>query len=393
MVGCSIWGATVPSAFGTSPSCSSRSMVEGATSSVRFHPNTSVSTSGTTTRISASSGLSWDGSRRCRCGKGSAVRLPSTGSSFRTTSESKTVNGASMLLPADPKANYLAHKDEIDKAIERVLTSGSYILGREVAAFEEAFAREIGVPHAIGVGSGTDALHVALRACQIGAGDAVLTVSHTAGATVSAIALTGALPVLVDVDPVTLTMDPNVLEATVSQFTRSKGSWSGAGRLRGVIPVSLYGHPADMNAIMTIARNYDLRVIEDCAQSHGASIDGRMTGAWGDLSGFSFYPTKNLGALGDGGAVATADPELAARVRLLREYGWRERHVHPLPGPDSPPAGIPRPSSRRRRRTGTYGAVVPRGPEPADASADVQRARPPSRWLDRGLGPGWWARW
>lgn len=237
-----------------------------------------------------------------------------------------------MLLPADPKANYLAHKDEIDKAIERVLTSGSYILGREVAAFEEAFAREIGVSHAIGVGSGTDALHVALRACQIGAGDAVLTVSHTAGATVSAIALTGALPVLVDVDPVTLTMDPNVLEATVSQFTRSKGSWSGAGRLRGVIPVSLYGHPADMNAIMTIARNYDLRVIEDCAQSHGASIDGRMTGAWGDLSGFSFYPTKNLGALGDGGAVATADPELAARVRLLREYGWRERHVSETAG-------------------------------------------------------------
>src|SRR5438093_5670488 len=179
----------------------------------------------------------------------------------------------------------------------------------------------MGLAHAIGVGSGTEALHLALRACSVGPGDAVFTVSHTAVATVAAIELAGATPVLIDIDPRTYTLEPNHLEATLRE-------WRDAGaRPKAVIPVHLYGHPADMPAILAIARRYGLRVIEDCAQAHGAVLDGRKVGNWGDVAAFSFYPTKNLGALGDGGAVLTNASDLAERVRLLREYGWRERYV------------------------------------------------------------------
>ena len=237
-----------------------------------------------------------------------------------------------LIIPqTDPKANYLAHKAEIDAAIARVLDSGWYILGREVAAFEEEFAAYIGMRHAIGVASGTDALNLALRACGIGPGDAVITVSHTAVATVAAIELVGAIPVLVDIDPATFTMDPNCLEDEIKKRQVRRSSFV-VGRLKAVIPVHLYGHPADMPAILDIAKRHDLHAIEDCAQSHGAAIQGRKTGTWGHLSAFSFYPTKNLGALGDAGAVVTNDPELAERVRLLREYGWRERYISELPG-------------------------------------------------------------
>jgi dTDP-4-amino-4,6-dideoxygalactose transaminase len=229
-----------------------------------------------------------------------------------------------LLVPADPKASYLAHKDEIDEAIHRVLDSGWYILGQEVTGFEKEFAAYIGVGNAIGVASGTDALELALRSCGIGPGDGVITVSHTAVATVAAIELAGATPILVDIDPCTYTMDPNRLEDTIKQ--------QGAGRLKAIIPVHLYGHPADMAAIMDIAGRHGLSVIEDCAQSHGAAIGDRKTGRWGHLSAFSFYPTKNLGALGDGGAVVTNDPALAERLRQLREYGFRERYVSHLSG-------------------------------------------------------------
>jgi dTDP-4-amino-4,6-dideoxygalactose transaminase len=202
--------------------------------------------------------------------------------------------------------------------------------------------------HAVGVGSGTDALHLALRACGVGPGDRVFTVSHTAVATVAAIELAGATPVLVDIDPATFTMDPHRLEEAVR--TEDEGRKTGdAGsaaptvkrqtsvfrRRSAIIPVHLYGHPADMSAILEIARRYDLWVIEDCAQAHGATIDGRKTGTFGDIAAFSFYPTKNLGALGDGGAVVTSDPALAEQTRLLREYGWRERYVSALPGLNS----------------------------------------------------------
>lgn len=227
------------------------------------------------------------------------------------------------LLPSNPKANYLAHKDEIDAAIARVLDSGWYILGQEVTAFEKEFAAYIGVRFAIGVGNGTEALHLALRACGIGAGDEVITVSHTAVATIAAIELCGATPVLVDIDLNTYTIDPNQIESMITQRTRA------------IIPVHLYGHPADMESIISIAHRYELRVVEDCAQSHGAVYKDRKMGAWGDIAAFSFYPTKNLGAIGDGGMVVTNDPELAERVRLLREYGWRQRYISDLPGLNS----------------------------------------------------------
>lgn len=225
-----------------------------------------------------------------------------------------------MLIPqSDPRANYHAHKSEIDSCVGAVLESGSYILGCEVAAFEREFAAFLGVAHAVGVASGTDALHLALRACRVGPGDAVLTVSHTAVATVAAVELAGATPVLVDIDPATFTIDCNALEQAVRM------DWGKP--LKAIIAVHLYGRPVDMPAVMDIASRHGLHVIEDCAQSHGASISGRKTGSWGHIAAFSFYPTKNLAALGDGGAVVTNDSKLAERVRLLREYGWRERYV------------------------------------------------------------------
>jgi dTDP-4-amino-4,6-dideoxygalactose transaminase len=227
----------------------------------------------------------------------------------------------------DPRSDYLAHKQEIDTAIAEVLEAGSYILGQQVAAFEQEFSAYLGVAHAIGVGNGTDALHLALRACGVGQGDTVVTVSHTAVATVAAIELVGAEPILVDIDSVTLTMDPNQLEAAI---TNSRGR-----RVKAVIPVHLYGQPADLPAILEIAKKYALYVIEDCAQSHGASWEGRKTGAWGHLATFSFYPTKNLAALGDGGAIVTNDAGLADKSRLLREYGWRSRYFSLFPGLNS----------------------------------------------------------
>lgn len=234
-----------------------------------------------------------------------------------------------MLVQTDPKANYMAHRDEIDAAIGRVLEKGWYILGEEVKEFEGEFARYIGAAESVGVASGTDAIHVALRACGIGVGDGVITVSHTAVATVAAIELAGAVPVLVDVDPITYTIDPQKIEDAVRRHADT------GVRVKGIIPVHIYGHPADMPAIMELARRHDLRVIEDCAQAHGASIAGRMAGTWGDIAAFSFYPTKNLGALGDGGAVATNDPRLAEEARLIREYGWRERYVSSIGGMNS----------------------------------------------------------
>jgi len=232
-----------------------------------------------------------------------------------------------MLLQADPKAGYLAHRDGIDNAVRSVLESGWYILGKEVSAFEEEFAHYIGVQFGVGVASGTDALQLAIRACGIGPGDAVVTVSHTAVATVAAIDLSGAQPILVDIDPITYTMDIGCLEDTIKSHSGSK--------IKAIVPVHLYGHPADMAAIMDIARHYDLYVIEDCAQAHGALFLQQKVGSFGHLGAFSFYPTKNLGALGDGGGVVTRDSELADKVRLLRQYGWKERYLSDTYGMNS----------------------------------------------------------
>ena len=230
---------------------------------------------------------------------------------------------ANKILPADPGATYRTHQSKIDAAIHRVLDSGWYILGREVGTFEKEFAEYCGVKCAIGVGSGTDALHLALRCFGIGQGDLVATVSNTAVATVAAIELAGATPVLVDIDPGTFTMDQQSLARVLE---------SAASPIRAVIPVHLYGHPANMASIMELAARYELIVIEDCAQAHGAMIDGRMVGSWGHMSAFSFYPTKNLGALGDAGAVVTNRSELADRARLLQQYGWEQRYISRIAG-------------------------------------------------------------
>src|SRR2546428_1234717 len=186
-----------------------------------------------------------------------------------------------MILAANPLAQYRAHKDEIDAAVRRVLERGWYILGDEVRSFEAEFAAYVGVAHAIGVGSGTEALHLAIAACGIGPDDEVISVSHTSVATVAAIELAGATPVLVDIEPNYYTLDPGKLQGAIS------------GRARAVIPVHLYGHPADLDPILEVARQHGLRVIEDCAQAHGASYRDRRVGAWGDIACFSFYPTKN----------------------------------------------------------------------------------------------------
>lgn len=229
-----------------------------------------------------------------------------------------------VIYSSDPKAGYLAHKAEIDAAIARVLESGWYILGEEVSAFEREWASYLGVADAIGVGNGTDALELALRGLGIGAGDTVVTTSNTAVATVAAIGLAGASPLLVDVDETTLTLSPDGLREALARDREH--------RIKAVVPVHLYGRPADMPAIAAAAAEYGLRVIEDCAQAHGAMIGDRKVGTFGDAAAFSFYPTKNLAALGDGGAVATNDPALAQRLRELRIYGWRERYISEEPG-------------------------------------------------------------
>jgi dTDP-4-amino-4,6-dideoxygalactose transaminase len=225
-----------------------------------------------------------------------------------------------MILCGNPRAQYLSHKAEIDAAVLGVMEKGWYVLGDEVRAFETELAAYIGVGHGVGVGSGTEALHLALAACGIGSGDEVITVAHTAVATIAAIELSGATPVLVDIEPDYYTLDPSKLEEAIGPRTKA------------VVPVHLYGQGADLSPIIEIARRRGLKVIEDCAQSHGAMYRGKRLGAWGDMACFSFYPTKNLGALGDGGMVVTNDPELAERARLLREYGWAERNVSRIAG-------------------------------------------------------------
>ena len=233
--------------------------------------------------------------------------------------ESKTTHHPMKeILLADPGFIYRRFKADLDEAASKVLAGGWYILGPEVAAFEEEFARYCGVGHAVGVGSGTDALQLALRACRIGPGDLVVTVAHSAVATVSAIELAGATPVLVDIDEQSYTMDPAALERAVSYHGKA---------IKAIIPVHLYGHPADMPAIMDIARRSGVRVIEDCAQSHGAGIEGRSIGTWGDFAAYSFYPTKNLGAFGDAGGLTTGDVQLAQQARMIRQYGWEQRYI------------------------------------------------------------------
>jgi dTDP-4-amino-4,6-dideoxygalactose transaminase len=218
----------------------------------------------------------------------------------------------------DLAAQYRSIKRELDEAVIRVLGSAHYILGPEVEQFERAFAEYCHVKEAVGVNSGTSALHLSLLACGVGTDDEVITVPFTFVATVSAILYAGAHPVFVDVEPRTLTMDPEQVERAITPRTKA------------IIPVHLYGQPADMDPILELARSRGLRVIEDAAQAHGAEYKGRRCGSLGDMAAFSFYPAKNLGACGEGGAVVTNDAALAQKVRLLRSWGEQRRYEHLL---------------------------------------------------------------
>ena len=238
----------------------------------------------------------------------------------------------------DLKAQYHSLRPEIDAAVQSVLDRTAFILGPEVAAFEQAFADYIGVKHAIGVGSGTDALRLALEALGIGPSDEVITVANTYIATCEAITHVGAEVRFVDADPRTYNMDVEKLE--VGSWKLEDGEWkmeSGKGigdrgRLKAIIAVHLYGQPANMELIMEIARKHGLKVIEDCAQAHGATYKGHKVGTFGDVACFSFYPSKNLGACGDAGAVLTDDDEIAERVRLLRNHGQKVKYEHLVVG-------------------------------------------------------------
>lgn len=233
-----------------------------------------------------------------------------------------------MIPQTNPKAAYLAQREAIDAAIKRVLENGWYIQGEEVAAFEQEFAAYTGTKHAVACASGTDALILALRGLGIGPGDAVITVSHTAVATVAAIELAGATPVLVDTDEY-WTMSALALEATLKSWPPS------TPKPKAVIPVHLYGQPAAMDEIAAIAKQHGLILIEDNAQAHGATLNGKMVGRWGKAAAYSLYPTKNLGAIGDGGIVTTDDDTVAETLRALREYGWRERYISAIAGMNS----------------------------------------------------------
>jgi hypothetical protein len=234
-----------------------------------------------------------------------------------------------MIPQANPGAGYRAQRAEIDAAVRRALESGWYILGGEGRAFEAEFAAWLGTARAVGCGNGTDALAIALRGLGIGPGAAVATVSHTAVATVAAIEMAGAVPVLIDIEPAHYTLDPTELADVLARPP------AGLAPIRAVIAVHLYGQAADLGAIRELCTRHGVALIEDCAQAHGATLGGRLLGTFGQVATFSFYPTKNLGALGDGGAIVTADAALAERMAALRQYGWRQHYVSDAVGVNS----------------------------------------------------------
>jgi len=223
----------------------------------------------------------------------------------------------------DLKAPYLELKEELDAACQRVMESGWYILGEEVEAFEAEFAEYCGVKYCVGVGSGLDALSLIARAMGIGSGDEVIVPSNTFIATWLSVSENGATPVPVEPDESTYNIDPQRIEEAITDRTKA------------IMPVHLYGQPADMDEINSIAHKYGLKVIEDAAQAHGARYKEQRVGGLGDAAGFSFYPGKNLGAFGDGGAVTTNDPDLAERIRMIRNYGSNVKYHHDVSGINS----------------------------------------------------------
>lgn len=230
-------------------------------------------------------------------------------------------NGSIPLV--DLSRQYKGLKKEIDNAVVKILAQGNFILGQELEEFEQEFAQYCSVKHCIGVASGTDALHLSLRALDIGPGDEVITVPNTYIATVFPIVAVGATPVLVDIHPDTYQIDPDRIEKAITKKTKV------------IIPVHLFGIPAAMDRIMSIARRHKLYVIEDACQAHGSSFNGKKCGTFGHLGAFSFYPGKNLGAAGDGGAVVTDKKQLARKIRALRNIGQFEKHKHDLLGHNS----------------------------------------------------------
>lgn len=228
----------------------------------------------------------------------------------------------------DLKREVAEQRRSLEGAIHDVLESGWFVLGTRLETFESEFAAYLGAgTHVVGVGSGTEALHLALVAAGVGTGDYVITVPNTAVPTVSAISAAGAIPLLVDVCESSFTMDPEKLRELVATEKRRLGS-----RLKAIVPVHLYGQTADMDPILAVAREYDLVVVEDACQAHGAQYRGQMSGTLGDFAAFSFYPSKNLGCYGDGGAVVTRDAASAERLRMLRNYGQTQRYTHQIKG-------------------------------------------------------------
>ncbi|MBW2039437.1 MAG: DegT/DnrJ/EryC1/StrS family aminotransferase [Deltaproteobacteria bacterium] len=231
----------------------------------------------------------------------------------------------------DLQRQYRRIEGEILSATKRVYEKGIFILGEEVSAFEKEFAQYCGVRYGVGVDSGTDALYLALKAVGIGEGDEVITVANSFIATALAISFAGAKPLFVDINPETYTMDPNALE----RLLRSRNVRNMRRRIKAILPVHLYGHPAEMDAIMDIADHYNLIIIEDACQAHGAEYQRKKVGSFGTLGCFSFYPTKNLGGYGDGGMVVTNHENLYENLRLLRCYGEKRKYQHVLKGNNS----------------------------------------------------------
>lgn len=221
----------------------------------------------------------------------------------------------SPILVANPGAHTAAYRTEIDEAIKRVLDSGWYVLGKEVDEFEKEFASFIGSQHCISVANGTDAIAVILQAAGIGKGDEVITTSHSAVATTAAIEQVGATPVFADIEPDIFTLDPLSVKSRISSKTKA------------LVPVHIYGHPIDIPAFQKLALEHDLFLLEDCAQAHGAQFNNISVGKFGHAASFSFYPTKNLGAIGDGGGITTDVESFAEDMKAIRQYGWKERYV------------------------------------------------------------------
>jgi len=231
--------------------------------------------------------------------------------------------GKKIIPVSNPGARFIKKKNELLKVTESVIERGMYILGEEVSLFEKEFAEYIGVRYCIGVASGTDALHLALRGLGVEPGDEVITVSHSAVATVAAVEMSGAIPVFADIEPETRCIDPEKIAKLITSKTKV------------IIPVHIYGQPARIKEIMSIAHSKGIKVLEDCAQAHGARVDEKKVGSFGDAAAFSFYPTKNLGAVGDGGAVLTNSSEVFRKILALRQYGWRQRYISEFPGVNS----------------------------------------------------------